>query len=125
MARGGIADRLYGFAEALVGHWRGGLAQVAVINSLFMGAMSGSSNADAAIDARTVVPIMRKQGYSNGFASAISACSGVIAPVLPPSIGLIIYGLLTNTSIGQLFIGGIIPAFLIAAALMITVHAIA
>ena len=122
MARGGIADRLYGFAEALVGHWRGGLAQVAVINSLFMGAMSGSSNADAAIDARTIVPIMRKQGYSNGFASAISACSGVIAPVLPPSIGLIIYGLLTNTSIGQLFIGGIIPAFLIAAALMITVH---
>ena len=122
MARGGIADRLYGFAEALVGHWRGGLAQVAVINSLFMGAMSGSSNADAAIDARTIVPIMRKQGYSNGFASAISACSGVIAPVLPPSIGLIIYGLLTNTSIGQLFIGGIIPAFIIAAALMITVH---
>jgi len=87
--------------------------------------MSGSSNADAAIDARTVVPIMRKQGYSNGFASAISACSGVIAPVLPPSIGLIIYGLLTNTSIGQLFIGGIIPAFLIAAALMITVHQVA
>ncbi len=125
MARGGIADRLYGFAEALVGHWRGGLAQVAVVNSLFMGAMSGSANADAAIDARTVVPIMRKQGYSNGFASAISACSGVIAPVLPPSIGLIIYGLLTNTSIGQLFIGGIIPAFLIAAALMITVHQVA
>ncbi len=115
MARGGIAERLYGFAEGLVGHWRGGLAQVAVINSLFLGAMSGSANADAAIDARTVVPVMRKQGYSNGFASAISACSGVIAPLLPPSIGLIIYGLLTNTSIARLFIGGIVPAFITAA----------
>lgn len=122
MARGGIAERLYGFAEGLVGHWRGGLAQVAVINSLFLGAMSGSANADAAIDARTVVPVMRKQGYSNGFASAISACSGVIAPLLPPSIGLIIYGLLTNTSIARLFIGGIVPAFITAACLMITVR---
>jgi len=122
MARGGIAERLYGFAEGLVGHWRGGLAQVAVINSLFLGAMSGSANADAAIDARTVVPVMRRQGYSNGFASAISACSGVIAPLLPPSIGLIIYGLLTNTSIARLFIGGIVPAFITAACLMITVR---
>jgi tripartite ATP-independent transporter DctM subunit len=122
MARGGIADRLYDFAEGLVGHWRGGLAQVAVINSLFLGAMSGSSNADAAIDARTVVPVMRRQGYSNGFASAISACSGVIAPMLPPSIGLIIYGLLTNTSIARLFMGGIVPAFLAAGALMLTVR---
>lgn len=125
MARGGIAERLYGFAEGLVGHWRGGLAQIAVINSLFTGAMSGSANADAAIDARTIVPVMRAQGYSNGFASAVSACSGVIAPMLPPSIGLIIYGLLTNTSIGRLFLGGIVPAFLIAAALMLTVREVA
>jgi tripartite ATP-independent transporter DctM subunit len=125
MARGGIADRLYGFADALVGHWRGGLAQVAVINSLMIGAMSGSSNADAAIDARTVVPVMRKQGYSNGFASAVSASSSVIAPVMPPSIGLIVYGLLTSTSIGKLFIGGVVPAFIIAAALMLAVHLIA
>lgn len=125
MARGGIADRLYGFADALVGHWRGGLAQVAVINSLFFGAMSGSANADAAVDARTIVPVMRKQGYSNGFASAISACSGIIAPVMPPSIGLIIYGLLTNTSIARLFVGGVIPAFVIAGALMLMVRIIA
>jgi tripartite ATP-independent transporter DctM subunit len=125
MARGGLAERLYSFADGLVGHWRGGLAQVAVINSLFIGAMSGSANADAAIDARTIVPVMRKQGYSNGFASAISACSGIIAPVMPPSIGLIIYGLLTSTSIGKLFVGGVIPAFLIAIALMIAVRVIA
>jgi tripartite ATP-independent transporter DctM subunit len=125
MARGGIAQRLYDFADALVGHWRGGLAQVAVMNSLFLGAMSGSSNADAAIDARTIAPIMRRQGYSNGFASVVSASSGAIAPIMPPSIGLIIYGLLTDTSIGRLFIGGIVPAFLITAALLLTVRIIA
>ena len=60
MANGGIADRLYDLANGLVGHWRGGLAQVGVLNSLFLGTMSGSSNADAAIDARTIVPIMRR-----------------------------------------------------------------
>lgn len=122
MATGGIAERLYDFADGLVGHWRGGLAQVAVLNSLFLGTMSGSSNADAAIDARTIVPIMRQQGYSNGFASVVSGASGVIAPIMPPSIGLIIFGLLTNTSIGQLFLGGVIPALIIAIALLITVR---
>lgn len=122
MARGGIAKRLYDLADGLVGHWHGGLAQVAVLNSLFLGAMSGSANADAAIDARTIVPIMRKQGYSNGFASVVSAASGAIAPIMPPSIGLIVYGLLTDTSIGRLFVGGIIPAFIITAALLLTVR---
>jgi tripartite ATP-independent transporter DctM subunit len=122
MARGGIAQRLYDFADGLVGHWRGGLAQVAVMNSLFFGAMSGSANADAAIDARTIAPIMRRQGYTNGYASVVSAASGAIAPIMPPSIGLIIYGLLTDTSIGRLFIGGVIPAFLITAALLLTVR---
>ena len=122
MARGGIAQRLYHLADGLVGHWWGGLAQVAVMNSLFLGAMSGSSNADAAIDARTIAPIMRERGYTNGFASVVSAASGAIAPIMPPSIGLIIYGLLTDTSIGRLFIGGIIPAALITIALMATVR---
>lgn len=125
MARGGIARRLYDFADGLVGHWHGGLAQVAVMNSLFLGAMSGSSNADAAIDARTIAPIMRERGYSNGFASVVSAASGAIAPIMPPSIGLIVYGLLTETSIGRLFIGGVIPAMVITLALLLTVRAVA
>lgn len=122
MARGGIADRLYGFAETLVGHWKGGLAQIAVVNSLFMGAMSGSANADAAIDARTIVPVMRQHGYTNAYGSVVSAASALIAPIMPPSIALIVYGLLTDTSIGRLFMGGVIPAFFIAAALMLTVR---
>lgn len=125
MARGGIAHRLYDFVNVLVGHWRGGLAQIAVMNSLFLGAMSGSSNADAAIDARTIAPIMRKQGYSNGFASVVSATSGAIAPMMPPSIGLIIYGLLTDTSIGKLFMGGVVPAFILTVALCLTVWLVA
>jgi len=126
MARGGIADKLYSFCEALVGHWRGGLAQIAVINSLFIGAMSGSATADAAIDARTVVPVMRKHGYSNGFASVISSCSSIIGgPLLPPSIALIIYGLLTSTSIARLFLAGIIPALILAASMMVLIRHIA
>lgn len=122
MARGGIADRLYAFCETLVGHWRGGLAQIAVLNSVFMGAMSGSANADAAIDARTIVPVMRARGYSNAYGSVVSAASSIIAPIMPPSIALIVYGLLTNTSIGRLFVGGVVPAFVIAIALMLTVR---
>ncbi|SMY09820.1 TRAP transporter large permease [Flavimaricola marinus] len=122
LARGGIAQRLYHLADGMVGHWWGGLAQVAVMNSLFLGAMSGSSNADAAIDARTIAPIMRERGYSNGYASVVSAASGAIAPIMPPSIGLIVYGLLTDTSIGRLFIGGIVPAFIITVALLLTVR---
>lgn len=122
MARGGIAHRLYDLAEGMVGHWRGGLAQVAVMNSLFLGAMSGSSNADAAIEARTIAPIMRERGYSNAFASVVSASSSVVAPIMPPSIGLIIYGLLTNTSIGKLFIGGVVPALLITISMLMTVR---
>lgn len=122
MARGGIAERLYAFCETLVGHWRGGLAQIAVLNSVFMGAMSGSANADAAIDARTVVPVMRSRGYSNAYGSVVSAASSMIAPIMPPSIALIVYGLLTNTSIGRLFVGGVVPAFIIALALMLTVR---
>lgn len=125
MAGGGVAERLMGFATTLVGHVRGGLGQVNVLNSLFIGGMSGSANADAAIDAKVLVPIMRKQGYTNAFASAISVASGSISPILPPSIGLILYGVLGNVSIGDLFIAGVIPGILIAVALSITVWVLA
>ncbi|WP_454111861.1 TRAP transporter large permease [Microbacterium aurum] len=125
MAGGGIAERMMAFATSLVGHFRGGLAQVNVLNSLLIGGMSGSANADAAIDAKILVPIMRKQGYTNAFASAISVASGGISPILPPSIGLILYGVLAGVSIGDLFIAGVIPGILIAVALSITVWILA
>ncbi|WP_116133439.1 TRAP transporter large permease [Tropicimonas sp. IMCC34043] len=125
MARGGIAERIISFAQVMVGHWRGGLAQVAVLNSLIMGSMSGSAVADAAIDSRVLVPQMRANGYSLGFSSAISAASAVIAPVLPPSTSLILFGLLGQVSVAQLFLGGVVPAFVIALALMTAVAIIA
>ena len=122
MARGGMAMRLIGLADALVGHVRGGLGQVNVLNSLFIGGMSGSAKADSAIDARILVPVMVKHGYSLGFSSALTAASSIISPLLPPSIALILYGLLAGVSIGQLFIAGIIPAIIVAIALMILVR---
>ena len=125
MARGGMAERLLDFADGLVGHWKGGLGQVNVVNSLIMGGMSGSANADAAVDAKILVPIMVKKNYGRDFAAALSACSGIIAPMIPPGIGLIMYGILAQVSIGRLFVAGIIPAFLLAISLGIVVRIIA
>ncbi|WP_313479195.1 TRAP transporter large permease [Microbacterium sp.] len=125
MASGGLAERLMDFASVLVGHFKGGLAQVNVLNSLLLGGMSGSAQADAAIDSKVLVPIMRKHGYSNAYASALTAASSSISPILPPSIGLILYGVLANVSIGDLFIGGVLPALLIALALTIAVRVLA
>ena len=121
MSRGGIAHRIFGLADALVGHMKGGLGQINVVQSLFIGGMCGSANADAAIDAKTIVPVMVKHGYGRGFSSAITATSAVIAPIIPPGIGLVIFGLVANVSIGKLFIGGIVPGILISVALMATV----
>lgn len=121
MAHGGIAARIMEFANVMVGHWRGGLAQVGVLNSLVMGSMSGSAVADAAVDSRVLVPQMRRFGYSLGFSAAVSAASSVIAPILPPSTSLILYGLLGQVSVTSLFLGGIVPALMIAVALMSTV----
>lgn len=125
MARGGMAKRLIDFADGLVGHWKGGLGQVNVVNSLIMGGMSGSANADAAVDAKILVPNMVKKKYDLNFATALSASSGIIAPMIPPGIGLIMYGILAEVSIGRLFIAGIVPAFLLAIALGIVVRIIA
>ena len=122
MTRGGISHRILGLADSLVGHRVGGLAQVNVLNSVFIGGMSGSGNADAAIDAKTLVPIMVQKGYSKPFAAAVTAASGVIAPIIPPGIGLLIYGFIADVSVGRLFIGGIVPGLMLALGLMIAVH---
>lgn len=125
MARGGLATNLLGFANLLVGRRRGGLAQVNVLNSLMMGGMSGSAIADGAIDAKVLVPVMVKRGYSMPFASALSAATGIIAPIIPPGIGMILYALVTQQSVGRLFMGGVVPGLLLASALMVTVAIIA
>lgn len=122
MVHGGIARRIIGLANAMVGHQKGGLAQVNVANSLLMGGMTGSSNADAAMDAKLIVPEMRRHGYPRGFSTALTASSGLIASLIPPSIGLILYGLVAQVSVGHLFLAGIVPGVLMALALAVTVR---
>lgn len=117
----GITERMLKFCKVLTGHMFGGLGQVNIVLSTLMGGMSGSSLADAAMEAKLLVPDMRKSGYPNGFASAITAASSMITPLIPPGIAAIIYGSITNTSIGRLFVAGIVPAVILCVTMMATV----
>lgn len=120
----GISDRLMRFADVLTGHLPGGLGQVNVVLSLLMGGVSGSANADAAMQSKMLVPEMEKRGYSKSFSSAITAASSAVTPVIPPGINLIIFALIARVSVGKLFLAAYIPGILMALALMITVHII-
>ena len=117
----GITDRMLRFCKVLTGHMYGGLGQVNIALSTLMGGMSGSSLADAAMEAKLLVPDMRKSGYPNGFASAITAASSMITPLIPPGIAAIIYGSVTGASIGRLFVAGIVPAIILCASMMVVV----
>ncbi|PID74609.1 MAG: C4-dicarboxylate ABC transporter, partial [Desulfobacterales bacterium] len=121
----GISSRLMNMADVLTGHLRGGLAQVNVLLSTLMGGISGSANADAAMQSKILVPQMTKRGYSTPFSTAITAASSSIAPVIPPGINLIIYALIAQVSVAKMFIGGYTPGLLMCVALMLTVHIIA
>jgi tripartite ATP-independent transporter DctM subunit len=113
MNSGSIMERLLRFCNALVGRFRGGLAQVNVVQSIIFASMSGSALADAAGSGRMMQTLMTKDGkYTASFAAALSAASAVIGPVLPPSIPLVLYALVSDTSIGFLFLGGVIPGLL-------------
>lgn len=118
----GISEKLLKFTEVLTGHFSGGLAQVNVLLSLLMGGVSGSANADAAMQSKMLVPEMEKRGYDKGFAAAITAASSAVTPVIPPGINLIIYALIANVSVTKMFIAGYVPGVLMALALMLTVH---
>lgn len=121
---GGLTTRLIDFAAALVGHMRGGLAQVNVFNSLLIGGISGSSSADAASDSKMLVPEMIRRGYSAPFACAVTAISSILPAMLPPSIAMLVYASVSNVSIAKLFMAGIVPGFLVAIALMVMVNII-
>lgn len=120
-----ITDRLFEFANLLVGRFRGGLAHVNVVASMIFSGMSGSALADAAGPGKLEVDMMIKAGYSPGFSAALSATSAIIGPIIPPSIPMVIYGVVSNTSIGYLFMGGVIPGVLLGLAQMGVVAAIA
>jgi tripartite ATP-independent transporter DctM subunit len=119
MNSGSIMDRLLRFCNALVGRYRGGLAQVNVVQSIIFASMSGSALADAAGSGKIMQTLMTKDGkYSPSFAAALTAASSVIGPIIPPSIPLVLYALVSDTSIGYLFLGGVIPGLLLGAAQM-------
>jgi tripartite ATP-independent transporter DctM subunit len=114
MNAGPIMDRLLRFCNALVGRWRGGLAQVNVVQSIIFASMSGSALADAAASGRLMQTMMTKDGrYPASFAAALTAVSSVIGPIIPPSIPLVLYSLVSDTSIGYLFLAGVVPGLLL------------
>ncbi|HXJ09531.1 MAG TPA: TRAP transporter large permease [Burkholderiales bacterium] len=116
MNSGSIMDRLLRFCNALVGRWRGGLAQVNVLQSVVFASMSGSALADAAGSGKLMQSLMTRDGkYTPSYAAALTAVSSVIGPIIPPSIPLVLFALVSDTSIGYLFLGGIVPGLLIAA----------
>ncbi len=117
---GGLSKRIVEFALALVGHIRGGLGYVTIVASIMLSALSGSAVADAAALTALLLPMMVAAGHAPQRAAGLIASAGVIAPILPPSIGLVIFGVAANVSISKLFMAGIAPGLMIGVALWIT-----
>jgi len=126
MSTGSVMDRLLRFCNAIVGRFPGGMAQVNVLQSVVFASMSGSALADAAGSGKLMQVMMTREGkYTPGFAAALTAVSSVIGPILPPSIPLVLYALVSGTSIGYLFLAGILPGLLLSAVQMIQIYVLA
>ena len=122
MTSANVTQRMVRLAQTMVGHLRGGLAQVVTLFSMFFAGISGSSTADVAVLSRTVAPEMDREGYDKAFTAALIACASTMANLIPPSIMAVVYGATGNVSIGGLFLGGIVPGVLIGIGLMIYSH---
>jgi C4-dicarboxylate transporter DctM subunit len=120
-----LTDRLFGFASAVVGPLRGGLAHVNIVNSIIFAGMSGSEIADVAGPGTMEVFAMEKAGFDRPFSCAVSAASATIGPIIPPSIPMVIYAMLSGASVGYLFLGGLLPGLILAFSLMLWVFIIA
>src|SRR6185437_6643841 len=114
-----VVVRMINLSQALIGHVRGGLAQVVTLFSMFFSGISGSSSADVAVLSRTLGPAMEKEGYDRGFTAALIASASTMANLIPPSIMAVVYGATGNVSIAGLFLGGVVPGVLIGFGLMI------
>lgn len=114
-----------GLAEMLFGHMRGGMAQVNVTLSAMMGGLSGSANADAAMQTKMIVPEMERLGYDRAFSTVVTAASACITPIIPPGIILILYALVADVSVAKMFLAGFLPGLLLCVVLMITVAIVA
>jgi C4-dicarboxylate transporter, DctM subunit len=122
MTSANVTFRMIRLAQALVGHMRGGLAQVITLFSMFFAGVSGSSTADVAVLSRTVAPEMSREGYDRAFTAALIACASTMANLIPPSIMAVVYGATGNVSIGGLFLAGVAPGLLIGVGLMVYSH---
>jgi tripartite ATP-independent transporter DctM subunit len=126
MNTGSITERLLRFCDALVGRFRGGLAHVNVVQSIIFAGMSGSALADAAASGKLMQTMMTQGGkYPASFAAALTAASSVMGPIIPPSIPLVIYALVSDTSVGYLFLGGVVPGVLVGLAQMVLIAIVA
>ncbi|EFL88175.1 TRAP transporter large permease [Ahrensia sp. R2A130] len=121
----GVTDRIFNFANALVGHFKAGLAQVNIVSSMIFAGISGAAVADCAGLGAIEIRAMRERGYKPEFAAAVTVASAVIGPLIPPSIGLVIYAFLAQQSIDRMFLAGLVPGLLVGFSLMIYVRAIA
>ncbi|MBV7396479.1 TRAP transporter large permease [Mameliella sediminis] len=119
MAQGGLAPRIIALCAAIVGQRTGGMAIVMIIACMLFGSLSGSGVADVVAIGTMMMPAMRERGYDPGFSAAALGCAGSLGTVIPPSIVLIVYGTATNSSVGQLFMGGIVPGILLGIGLMV------
>jgi len=118
---GGITERIIVFARAMVGHRSGGLSSVTVLSSMFFAGISGSATAESSALGTILIPTMARQGMPSAFAAALVGVSAIMGPIIPPSITMIVYGVLSGASIGQLFLAGVVPGILIAASFLIYV----
>ena len=125
MNRAGITMRLVEFAQAVIGHLRGGLAHVNILSSMLFAGLSGSAVADVSALGSMLIPAMEKQGYSRRFATAVTAASSIIGPIIPPSGIMIIYAYVMGESVAALFLAGIVPGVLIGVSLMVIVYLLA
>lgn len=119
MQRGGISMRLIEFADVLVGHLPSGMAMVTIVACMFFAAITGSAIAATAAIGGIMIPVMTEKGYDKSFTCSLMATGGSIGPIIPPSIPLLVYGVLANCSVAKLFLGGIVPGLLMGAGLMI------
>ncbi|WP_274626534.1 TRAP transporter large permease subunit [Arvimicrobium flavum] len=119
MNAGGLSKRIVHFAMTFVGHYHGGLGYVVIFAAIILAALSGSAAADTAALAAFLLPMMRSSGYDAGQSAGLIAAGGIVAPVIPPSVGFIIFGVAANVSITQLFLGGIVPGLMMAASLIV------
>lgn len=125
MNQGGITPKIIKFANSIVGHIRGGLAQVNVVTSMIFAGISGTATADVASEGSIIIPAMVSEGYETDFSCAITAASSCIGPIIPPSLPMIIAGTMTGLSVTKLFVAGIVPGILLGVSMMIVCYILA